>query len=404
MFLKLAWRNIWRNKRRTQILVISISFAVLYTTYTQSSKFGLYDNMIKSTVQFFTGYVQVHKAGFWEERSINDAFALEDSLMGNLLAQGKIREIVPRLETYALASGNEGTKGVMVVGIDPLKENQLTQLKDRLVEGEYLAKEDHQVLIGKGVAEYFKIGLGDTLILVGQGYHGANAVNQYQVKGILKYPNEDFNNGIVYLPLQASQELFATENQVTGYALILEQDQVEAVHASLSAALDKETYEVMDWKSMQPALVQTIAFDQYIISFIYYILYAILGFGIFSTFYMMVNERTYEFGIILASGMKRYQLKMITYLEVIMIGVTGISVGLISSFLVLFYLNRNPIQITGDEALAYKDLGIEPIMSYSIAPSIFIEQSLVVLFISLLIGLYSLRKISKLNIVTAIRE
>ena len=179
MLLTLAWRNIWRNKRRTLITIGSITFAVVLACIMRSMQLGSYERMIDNSVRFFTGYIQVHKNGFWDDKTIDNSFTPGDELIGQIEQLPNVEAVVPRIESFALASYEMQTKGAMVLGIDPDREDFLTEVnKSRLTEGEPLKADDDGALIGKGLAEYLKMDIGDTLVLISQGYHGANAAGK----------------------------------------------------------------------------------------------------------------------------------------------------------------------------------------------------------------------------------
>ena len=142
MLLKLAWRNIWRNKRRTLITVASILFAVLFSIFMNAFQKGAWVRMLDNIVNYYYGYAQIHQKGYWEEKTINDALELNEELWQLPSNIEGLEQIIPRLETFALLSSGEHTSGMMIVGTNPKAEDQLTQLKSRLTEGVYFEKSD----------------------------------------------------------------------------------------------------------------------------------------------------------------------------------------------------------------------------------------------------------------------
>ena len=146
MYLTLAYRNLWRNKRRSLITILSITFAVLLACAMRSLQLGSYDRMIENSVRFHTGYIQVHKQGYWEDKVIDNSFAYDSSLIQTIAGTAGVSAYVPRLESFALASFENQTKGTMVMGVDPDREHALTMVKDKLVAGSYLSAEDDGAL------------------------------------------------------------------------------------------------------------------------------------------------------------------------------------------------------------------------------------------------------------------
>ena len=122
MYLKLAWRNIWRNKRRSFITIASILFAVFFAVMMRSIQLGLYAKMIDNVVGFYTGYLQIHGNGYWEEKTLDNSFEYDEQLLEEIAQTDRVTGVIPRLEGFALSSYGESTKGAMVVGVDAKKE------------------------------------------------------------------------------------------------------------------------------------------------------------------------------------------------------------------------------------------------------------------------------------------
>lgn len=404
MIFKLAWRNIWRNKRRTWITVAAIGFAVFFSASMKSSQLGSYANMIDNVTRFYTGYVQIQEPGYWEDKTLENTFEEKDNILKKSNETQYVEEVAPRLESFALAAYQNQSKGSLVLGIDPESENRLTRLKDKLIEGDYLQPGDKAVLISQGLAKYLKMSVNDTLVLISQGYHGINSAGKYPIKGIVKFPSPELNNQMVYLPLREAQWFYGATNRLTSIALIIEHpDLTGQVISNLENSLGEGTYEIMGWREMLPELIQQIELDYVGGLIMRFILYTVIAFGIFGTFLMMVNERKYEFGVMMAIGMKRFKLQLIVFLETVLIAFTGAFVGIAAAFPLIAYFNQNPIRFTGESAKMFEDFGVEPILPFSMEPEVFYGEAQIVLIITIILALYPLWAIYKLNINTAIR-
>ena len=136
-FIKLAWRNLWRNRRRTLITLASVLMAVVLAIAIRSFQKGVYGNMIANAVRFSTGYIQMHAKGYWDDQSINNSFEPGASLEKALKKENNISLAVPRLESFALASSGPHTKGVEVIGIDPEKEDRMNDVSGKITQGKY---------------------------------------------------------------------------------------------------------------------------------------------------------------------------------------------------------------------------------------------------------------------------
>lgn len=405
MIFTLAWRNIWRNKRRTLITTASISFAVFFSCIMQSTQLGSYERMIDNAVRFYTGYIQIHDKGYWDEKTIDNSFTFNEQTLESIIRTDEVTQTTPRLESFALASYKLKTKGALVIGIHPPAEHDLTSLKDKLIEGEYLEPESNGAMISEGLASYLNLNLYDTLVMIGQGYHGTNAAGKYPVTGIVKFPTREQNAQTIYLSLKEAQNFYAAPDQVTSVALgIVDPKEVDKVTADIRKIIDTGEYEVMDWKEMLPALVQSIELDYRSGLILLYVLYAVVGFGMFGTFMMMTEERKHEFGIMLAVGMKRLRMQRIVFFEIAMLALLGVICGIILSLPVIIYFYINPITFSGDMAQAFDRFGIEPIIPFSLDPRLFYNQAWVILIMTGILGIYPLLAIKRLEVVKAMRE
>jgi ABC-type lipoprotein release transport system permease subunit len=380
----------------------AVFFAVMLAVIMNSLQQGVYDKMIENVVGFYSGYAQVHQKGYWEDQVLDNTFVEADSLAEKILADERVKDVIPRLESFALAASREKSAPATVVGTDPGREDLLTNLKEKLSGGEFLQMEDRAVLIGDGLGEELGLGVGDTLVLMGQGYHGINAAGKYPIKGLLHFGSPDLNKTLVYLPLPVAQQLYGTGERLTSYVLMLERGKdAPAVVSSLQGQLDTAQYEVMTWKTMMPGMVQMMEADVGGNYITLGILYLVIAFGIFGTVLMMTQERQYEFGVMVAVGMKRLKLASVVVFEMIFLAALGVASGLLVSTPIAFFFNRNPIYLGDEMAEVYEAYGFDPVMPASLEPSIFWSQGIVVLVITLLIALYPFWRISRLDAVSA---
>ncbi|HDY75798.1 MAG TPA: hypothetical protein ENH49_04670, partial [Candidatus Marinimicrobia bacterium] len=153
MYLTLSWRNLWRNKKRTLIAAASVFLAVLVAVIMRSMQVGSYAYMISSSVQFYTGYVQVQGNGYWENRSLNNSIILDEQQQGEIAQIPHVTSVVPRLEAFSLVSFGKVTKVAQITGVNPTIENNMTELKKRLVQGRYLTESPDGVLVAQGLAD-----------------------------------------------------------------------------------------------------------------------------------------------------------------------------------------------------------------------------------------------------------
>lgn len=404
MILKLIWRNLWRNSRRTLITMASIAFAVLFAILMKSFQDGVFNNLIKNVVGYYSGYVQIHQKGYWDEQVLDNCFELENVLTNKLQQNSRIIEIVPRLETFVLISKENTSKGCMLVGTDAVKENNLTQLKSKLINGNYFNNNEEAIILAEGLAKRINAKVNDTIVLFGQGFHGAMAAGKYKVKGIVHLALPALNDAFVYLPLAATQYFLSAENRLTSISLGIDNpENGNAVVKNLRTAIGQK-YEVMSWQEMMPEIANHIRADGFSFYVFSGILYLIIGFGLFGTILMMTVERTHEFGMLIAIGMKKSKLKLILLGETFLITLLGVFLGMLLSLPSVIYLQEKPIRFSGEIAKAYEQFGFEAIFPAEFNLGIFFAQSMIVLCMAILIGLYPLWFVNSLNPVEAMKK
>ncbi|MEL6659206.1 MAG: FtsX-like permease family protein [Bacteroidota bacterium] len=408
MLLTLAWRNIWRNKRRTLITVASVAFAVFFAVAMQSIQKGVWNHMLDNVVNFYYGYAQVQQSEYWEEQSLDRALTYTLQLTADLEAVPGVQGMAPRIESFALAAGAAQTHGVMVIGVDPDAEHQLTALRDRVTAGEYWSASSVGALITDGVAERLEVGLGDTIVLLSQGYRGVNAAGKYEVEGLLHFASPELNKRMVYLPRPTAEQFFGAEGLATSVALDIDsKEEVPAVLAALQQSIDTTELAVKGWQEMIPDLVEAKELDAASNNLVLMILYLIITFGVFGTILMMTRERSYEFGVLIGIGMHRWQLSAIVWLEIVLLGLLGVLVGALISFPLVYYFAVNPIDLSvmGEEAVqTYEKFGMEPVLPAAVDSGIFITQAIIVFVITTLLALYPWLKIRSLQPISAMRE
>ncbi len=399
----MAWRNIWRNKKRTMITVAAVFVAVILSTFMSSMQEGTYSKMIDNVVKFYSGYIQIHHSGYWESKSINDIYEPDNELINVIKAVPEVTFYVPRLESFSLISSGENTRGGALIGIDPVREDRLTELSKWVNEGEYLTPGDDGILIAVNLAKHLNLHLGDTVILLSQGYHGASAAGLFPVRGFLKFPSPQLNNYGAYVSIEKAREFFSAPGMVTSMVLLAD-DYANVAKAKRHLVSNLgEKYKAMTWDEMQPEIVQMIEGDRAGAVIMKAILYIVIGFGILGTIIMMVSERKRESGIMIAVGMQKYRLERILFYETLLIGLAGVIVGFLLSIPFIAYFVYHPIPFPSELAEAYEIFGLEPSMYFSMMPKVFVNQVLTVLIITLMISLYPVFKIANLNLVNAIR-
>lgn len=422
--LIIAWRNIWRNKRRSLITIAAIFMAVLLSVFMRSMQKGSYEMMIQGGINQ-VGYLQIHKNGYWDNQSINKAMILTPKVEQKIGEVENISDINPKFMNFGLASSGEQTKAAMIMGILPQKEDDYSGLSKKLIWGNYLNEKDNGVLIAENLAVFLKLAeikydstinkkgevtlkphiniLEDSLVIISSGYQGISAYGIFPVRGIVKLPTPQENSRMIYLSLNEAQNIFSpyVSNLTTAVALDLkEPNQLEQTKSVLLQKLG-DNYEVMTWKEMLTEIVQSIQMDNAGGVLMLGLLYVIVGFGLLGTVIMITMERRKETAVMLSIGMQKTKILLMNVMETAILGFSGVIVGILLSWPFVYYLNLNPIPIKGDMAGMMETYNMEPVLPFSMDPEIFIDQGLTVLIISFIVVLYPVFNIIRLKPVHA---
>ncbi len=479
MLVQIAWRNIWRNKRRTLITIASIFFATLIALLTRSFQLGYYNNALNSIIEHFSGHIQIQQKDYFFNPSINNLLVYNDKLKQILDKNSKIKYYLPRLQSGVMVTAKNKSQFAIIIGVNPEKEKQFSQLDRKIakfkidsltiqklkskipqkdlqliqrqllgyynsvaqlqkkfkyidknllpytslvakysrIRGRYLKQHENSVIIGSKLADFFNVKVGDSIIVLGQGYHGLTAVGKFKIVGILNFPNPQFNQTFIYMPLRAAQQLFsAYEFDQNGDTLPLvsyvtvntiyratirpsDYRAIEKVRNQLQKTINSPQVRVLGWHELNRQLLEQIQTDNISGQIMLIVLFIIIGLGVFGTILMMTLERRKEFAIQLAIGLRRGKLQKIILLEILFIAVVGILLAELVAVPIIFYGHYHPIYLSSPEIQqAYAMFNAEPIMPMELFGQYMLVQPLIVLVIIAITALYPVLFIKKLKI------
>jgi ABC-type lipoprotein release transport system permease subunit len=467
---KIAWRNLWRNRRRTMITSASIFFAVFFAAIMRSYQLGSYDHMINNLIESFTGYIQVQNVKYQDTPLIDNSFDYNDSIVSAISEIDEVVSVTPHLESFTLASSGTQTKGVAVIAIDPVKEKNFSDPQTKLVkyritdeaaerlknagvipdevvdkvkknigrsysssarielelglsdeekalfmpgilkysefENGYLANDDEGILVSDRLAGFLKVAIGDSVILMGQGYHGVSATGIFPVRGIIKMPSPEIDNKLIIMTIPAAQEFFDAEGRITALVVNLTDKSnrtIKTAKARINSLLPDKNTTAKTWYELNPILYQQIQGDSQSGQAMLGLLYFIIFFGIFGTVLMMVSERKREFGVLVAIGMQKKKLKRTVAIEMMLLGAVGLVSGLLASTPLILYFYYYPVVLKGDLANMMEDYGWDAVMPTAWFGPYFYWQAVIVALMVVLATLYPLRKIGKLKEIDALK-
>jgi putative ABC transport system permease protein len=403
---KMAWRNIWRNTRRSILTISAITFATTLLIFMLSWQFGSYDTMINSAVKLHTGHLQVQARGYNDKRSIRLVVPDPEAVGAILNQHPGVAAYTFRATAFSLASSKERTYGVMVIGIDPEREAKVSTLKKLVRQGSYLSAEDNlQAVIGKLLAENLRVGIGDEVVVLGQARDGSIAASVFRVKGIYRSGQDEFDRSGIYLPLKTFQDVYGMRGAVHEVVVLAKTLQdVETIKQDVSTRLEKtrkkDQLVILDWMELMPGLVQSIKVDLGSGLIFYFILVVVVAFSILNTFLMAVFERTREFGVLLAVGTTPGRLTRLLLLESVTMTLVGIIIGIVLGCIVTWYFQVHGIVISGTAELM-SQFGLPERMYPRLSVLATVIGAGGVLVITLLTALYPALKVRRLRPVEA---
>lgn len=479
----IAWRNLWRNKRRTMITISSIFFALFYAILMKSFQLGTYNLMIDNTVTQYTGHIQIQDKEYLDNPLIDYAIPITDSIINAIESCEEVEYYFPRIQSGALASSGQFSKISMIMGVDydievdligldknvakfyldstsvlQLTENMddksaeaLLSYKERLFPNkEDLSKElaskgldtikyineiyektklpdfkfnkyGDDVFVGYKLAQFLELNVGDSIILIGQGFRGNNAVGKYKIIGLLNFPIDQLNRVSVYMPLHTAQQ-YVSSFEVSGndtmffanyialntkYPVsmrIKDYDKIVDLKLKLEKNINNEMFTVVGWKNLNEGLMDTLKIGNAKGAIFIIILYFVISFGILGTVMMLLNERKRELGVMMALGMRRRILALVISLEMIfMTLVAGLGTFLITAPLILIG-SRHPYRVRGDMVDQLSKMNMEPYLKFHGIDFYILDQIAVVLTIVMFILIYAIVKISRLKVIETLRS
>jgi ABC-type lipoprotein release transport system permease subunit len=280
-------------------------------------------------------------------------------------------------------------------------------LKSSEVSNGFLADKDEGVLVSDKLASYLKLTIGDSAVLMGQGYHGASAAGIFAVRGIIKMPSPDIDNRLIIMTIPTAQKFFDAGGKITSLSINLTSKShrtMSEVQKKIRLLLTDKNITVKTWEELNPVLVQQIRGDSETGIATLGMLYFIIFFGIFGTVLMMIAERTREFGVLIAIGMQKRRLKRIVTIEMILLGIQGLIGGLLVSTPFILYFYYYPIVLKGDLGKMMEDYGWDAVMPTAWFGPYFYWQAVIVCIMVFLATIYPLRKIGKLKEIEALRS
>jgi len=401
--IKIAWRNIWRNKLRSLIVITSMVLGLWSGLFTVSMSLGLNEERIKSAINTYLHHVQIHNPSFEYNLDINslisDPINIEEELEKNNL----IKAFSKRIIISAMASTAHGSEGVKVIGIEPKNEIYFSDISKKIIKGNYFSKtKSKPILIGKKLADNLKLDLKKKISVTFIDENGDLQRIKFKVGGVFKTGNSLHDGGNVYVNKEDLINLFKYKSSIHEIA-ILANNINDSDHLKDQLSNDFPKNKVETWKQISPEMGMV---QEIMVPFLYIFMSIILlalSFGIANTMLMAVLERKRELGMLMSVGLNRTKIFLMILFETIFISCVALPIGISMSYLMISYFGQVGIDLSifaeGLEAFGMKS------MLYTKLPfNYYVNITILTLFVTFISSLFPARRALKLDPAEAVRS
>ena len=404
ILVKLAWRNIFRNKRRTLIAATAIGIGLTALIFIDAFMMGMQETMIRTATASFLGDAQIHREGFRDEQEASMTIQALDEVTASLAEETIVQHFTQRVLVTGMITSPANVSAINLVGIRPSTEKFLSLIDDAITEGIYFEGENSRdLVIGAKLAEILEIGLGDRVVVtVAQASTGDLSQEMFRVSGIYHFADEAMNSGMAFVRIQKAQEMLAIDNSVHEIAI-----KFTSIAYSQDTALPFwDTYsqhgnEALSWTELMSQLTIVLEMTKYTKYIMGVILFGVVVFGIINTLFMSLYERMFEFGVLRAVGTRPFGMARVVLFEAGALAIVSIVLGTILGFLVTALLAYTGIDYTGIEMMGVT-------MQEFIRPIMTVEQFIIypiwVFVFTIIAGLYPARHVAKIAPVDAMRR
>ena len=329
MLLRLAWRNIWRNRRRSLIILTSVIVGLMAIIFVEGVVRGFMRQALQNQLGAHTAHIQIHRAGYHDNPDLARLMDRPDEVDSALADERRLAAASRRVLTLGLLSSARNSSGVMFVGIEPERERYVTTIVSSIVAGRSIGMGPREILVSERMADALDVKLGDKVVAMSSTRDGKVGSELFRIVGLYRTPISEFDRYHVYIPYATAQSLVHAEGLSAEFAaIILPEADVTQVRDSLRTVLGS-SYEVLSYEDVIPTLVMQVELTEKSMLIYYVIIGIAMIFGIINTMMMSVYERINEFGVLKALGMKDLALFRLVLTEAALLGTVGTTIGIL---------------------------------------------------------------------------
>ncbi len=405
MLVLLAWRNIWRNRRRTLITILAVGFAALFSIVQRGIDVGNDEANNVWILGMFTGQMQVQRAGYNDAPSLQKSFRCDTALLRAIGSVPGVRAQAPRLMSDGLVARGEKSLGAMLCGVDPPAERRVSTLLSKIRQGRAFAPDAAEGVVGYKLLANLGAAVGDTVILLTQSFDGSLANMKFRVCGALKTGMAEFDAAAVILDLGVAQELLGMPGRVTAVTILpASYRMAPEVRGEVARALPDTGLAAVGWEEILPDLKQGAELNEIGGKLFLGLLILVVAFGILNTVLMSVTERFREFGILLAVGMRNGQLALIVVVESIIILLIGMAIGSAAGAAIASWIEAHPIPLGGTLAAMVEQYDYQPVITATARADLILGIDAMIILITLAAMAYPVHRVLRLEPLKGIRH
>ncbi len=401
MIAIIAWRNVWRNKGRSLVVIGAMVIGIWAMAFGGGFMQSFLTSYIESSIKHETSNGQVHNPQFTQDYDIQYSIADYKGIVEFLKQNEAVEYITTRTLVNGMISSSRQATGVKIIGVNPQEEALVTEINNLVIEGEYFeGTSSNPVLIGYKLAEKLKVGVKSKVVLTFQDIEGNITAGRFRVAGILKAASLSISESSAFVLKEDLNRLLNLGDNIheIAYTTVSETDD-EALAKTLQANFPDDKIE--SWKELSPALVFMEQWMAATLKILIVIIMSALAFGIINTMLMAVLERIRELGMLMALGMKRTKVFLMIMFETIYLSTVGGPVGLLIGYLTISYLGKSGIDLT-DYSEGLEAIGYESILYPILNASDYIQIVIGVLLTAFLASIYPAWKAIKLRPIDAL--
>ncbi len=404
MILSIAWRNIWRNKTRSLVVILAVALGLFGTLFMIAMTNGMVEQKIDTTIHNELSFIQVHNPGFLQDATLQYSIDSSGSIEDLILAVPGVKAVSGRIKAMAMASTATTGAGVMVTAIDPEKEKAVTRIYKCIIDGDYFqtSSKNSPMLISKKLATKLKAKIGSKIVLTIQHTSGELAYGLFRVTGIYKTENTMFDEPNIFVKKQDLVTLTGYDpSKATEIGVLLDKvEDTDRVAAELKSKLPGLS--VLSWKELEPLIAGLSSMMDQFSYFLLIIILVGMAFGIINTMMMAVLERTRELGMLMAVGMNRRKVFLMIMTETILLSLVGTIAGIVVSALTISYTGRTGLNFAA-WAEGYESWGYSAFIYPRLYLDFYIGMTALVIITAIISSIYPARKALRFNPAEAIR-